>query len=138
MNPQSSSSEQTQQFVGPPRHLVCLLVSCFWGYDRDSAFSDQKKFAESVSEYIEKKFGHYLYPPGILGYYNDFIPKKLKEARLPDKWDETTLAISIAFLVKDSKEYDELTEVSLVSCTTLSQLLPYADSRSEGHERKAV
>ena len=98
-----------------------MLISCFWGYNRDSlSSSDQKRFAESVSEYIGKRFGNKIYPPNVLKYYNDFLPKMMREGHLPDEWDESMLAVAIAFLIKDSQEYDDLTELSLVSCNILS------------------
>ena len=84
------------------------------------SFSDQRRFSESVSEYIGKRFGNEIYPPNVLGYYNNFMPNKMKDGHLPDVWDESTLAISLAFLIKDLKEYDDLTKLSLVSCNIFS------------------
>ena len=95
------------------------MVSFFWGYNPKSPVIEQSRFAESVKEYIGKRFRVWLNPMDILKYYNN-IPLALQKAGYPHEWNEDMLGICIAELIQNSQEYDEMTQLSLVSCNNLS------------------
>ena len=120
MNPPSSSADQTPTYSSTPGYQVCVLVSFFWGYNPNLPFTDEERFADSVSEYIDERFGVCVDAMNLLHYYNDNVPEAMRKARQPYQWNEDMLAFCIANLIQDSQEYDNMTSISLVSQNILS------------------
>ena len=124
MSHQSSSVGQIPASKGQTIQLspgvqTCSMVLFFWGYKPDWPVTQQSRFARSVKEYIGKRFRIWLHPPDILRYYNG-IPLALQKAGYPHVWDEDMLGFCIAELIHNPQEYDEMTEISMVSGKNLA------------------